>query len=86
MPRLTASGGISREMFKRGSQNFTRLSVTIGPTCLPDMTLLAVSGRLQNVIKYSTEVCKTRPPGKSRMIRPLFNLESQNFAQTSMPT
>ena len=50
------------------------------------MTSLAVSGRLQNVIKYCTEVCKTRPPSQSRIIRPLFNLESPNFARTSMPT
>ena len=52
-------GAISQERFKRGSRNLTRVSRTIGPTKLPDMTSLAVSGRLQNVIKYGTVVRKT---------------------------
>ena len=58
MPPPTASGTISREKFKRGSRNFTDLSGTIGPTNLPDMASLAVSGR-QNLIKYCTKVRKT---------------------------
>ena len=48
MHHLTTSGGISQEWFKR---NFARLSVTIGPTNLPDMTSLAASGLLQNADK-----------------------------------
>ena len=76
MPPPTASGGISRERFKRGSRNFTAFSGTIGPTSIPDMTSLALSGRLQNVFKYCT---------KSRIIPPLFNQESPNSARTSTP-
>ena len=54
----TASGGISLERFKRGSPNFTHSSWTSGPTNRPDMTSLAASNRLQNTIKYCTEVHK----------------------------
>ena len=54
----TTAGGISREGFKRGSRNFTGLSGTIGLTNLPDMTSLAISGWLQNAIKYCTKYVK----------------------------
>ena len=65
MPPRTASGGISRERFKRGSPNFTRLSGTTVPTNQPDMTPLITSGRLQNSIKYCTKVTgKTCPAGQ----------------------
>ena len=49
---------------QRGLPNFTRLSGTIGLTNVTDMTPLAASGRLQNAIKYSTKVRKTRPKSK----------------------
>ena len=58
MPPPTASGGISREQFKRGSRQFTRVSWTISPTNLLDMTSLASSGRLQIAIKYRTKCAK----------------------------
>ena len=64
IPLPTASGGISREWFKRGSPNFTYLSGTISFTNLMDMTLLAASSRLQNAIKYYTKVHKTGPASK----------------------
>ena len=38
MPLPTAAGGISRERFKLGPQNFKHLSRTVGPTGLPEMT------------------------------------------------
>ena len=50
IPPPTALRGISRERFKLGSWNFTLLSRTTGPTNLPEMTSLAASGWLQNVI------------------------------------
>ena len=55
MPPQTASGGISREMFRSGSPNFTRLSGTTGATNLFDMTSLVPSGRPQNASKYCTK-------------------------------
>ena len=58
MPPQTASGGISREEFKRGSPNFTRLSPTTGPTNLLDMTSLVSFSRLQIAIKYCTIVMR----------------------------
>ena len=58
MPPQTASGRISRERFKRESPNFRRLSGTNGPTNLWDMTSLVASGRLQNAIKYWTNVMR----------------------------
>ena len=48
MPLQTASGGISREKFKRGSPNFTQLSGITGPTHVLDSTTLVASGRLPN--------------------------------------
>ena len=60
MPPM-ALGGISGQRFKQGAGNFMGLLMTIAPTNLPDMTSLAVSGRLQNVIKYGTKVRKTGP-------------------------
>ena len=56
MPPQTASGGISREKFKRGSPNCTRLSRTSGLINLPEMTSLVASDRLQNAIKLFTKV------------------------------
>ena len=50
--------------FKRGSQNFTRLSWTSGPTNLPYMTSLAVSSWLQNPTKCCSKVHKTGPAGQ----------------------
>ena len=65
MPPQTASGGISRERFKRGSPNSTWLSETTGHTNLPDMTSLVTSSRQQNAIKYCTQVMgKTGPAGQ----------------------
>ena len=65
MPHQPASGGISRERFKRGSPIFTWLSGTTDPTNLLDMTSLIAYGRLQNAIKYCTKVvCKTGPTAK----------------------
>ena len=63
MPPQTALGGISRERFKRGSRNLTRLSRTTAPINLPQMTSLAVFGRLKNAIKYCTKVRKTGVAG-----------------------
>ena len=51
--------------------------------------LLAASGRLQNAIKYCTKVPQTGTTDKqtkSRVIWPLFNVESSIFTHTSMPT
>ena len=62
--RPVSSGGICRKRFKRASGNFTDLSGTIGPKKLSDMTSFAVSGRVQNVIKYCTKVSKTGPAGQ----------------------
>ena len=64
MPLQTASGGMFREGFKRGSPNFTWVSGTIGPPNLPDMTSLVVSGRLQNANKYCTKVVRKTSPAK----------------------
>ena len=46
MPHPTASGKISSERFKRGSQNCTHLWWTVSDIHLPDVTRLATSGRL----------------------------------------
>ena len=51
-----------------------------------DMTSLAVSGRLQNTIKYCTKVRWTDPAGQIVIIWPVCYLKSPNFARTSMPT
>ena len=64
MPSLMASDGISREQFKRGSLDFMHLSGRIGLTNLLDITSQTVSDRLQNAIKYCTEVRQTSPAGK----------------------
>ena len=50
--------GISQELFKLGPRNFTHLLRISGLTNMPEMTSLAASGQLQNVIKYCTELCK----------------------------
>ena len=87
MPLHTASGGISRVRFKRGSQNFTELSKTTGTTNVPGATLLVTSGRLQNVIKYCTKLMrKTGLAGQSQIILLLFNPDSPNVARTFMQT
>ena len=62
MPPPWASGVISRERFKRGSHNFTCLSWTTGLPNVPDMTSLAISGRLQNAIKYCRKMHKRVRP------------------------
>ena len=74
LPGHMASGGISREKFKQGYLNFTRLLRTTGSTTRSDMTSLVACGRLQNAIKYSTKVLrKTGSDGQSQIILPLFN-------------
>ena len=61
--------------------------MTTGPTNLPDMTSLVACGRLQNAVKYCTQVmCKTGPVIKSQIFRPLFNPNQPNVARTSVPT
>ena len=84
--RRTASAGISRERFKRGSPNFTLLSGTTGPRHRPDLTSPLTSGRLQNSIKYCTKVMRQRGRPKSQIFRPLFNSDSPHVARTSVPT
>ena len=84
--RLIALDWISPEQFLRGSWNFTHLSGTIGLTNLPDMTSIAPSSRLPNAIQYCKKVGKTLRPAKSRIIQPLFRIESPNFIRTSTPT
>ena len=127
MPPQTASGGMSPERFKQGSQNFICLLYTIAPTNLPDMTSLAVSSRLQKCSTCSTlvlclpavkfvwcitdltpSVCCLFLLGKtpfcpyvgvgwprrhscltkwgSHISRERFDLESPNFARTSIST
>ena len=68
MPPLTPFGGIFQEWFKQGSRNFTHMLWTIGPTNMPHMTSLALSGRLQNAIKYRTKVRKTGAVGINQSI------------------
>ena len=58
-----ASGRIYGELLQRWSPNFTHLSGTASLTNLSDMTSLADSVRLQNVIQYCTEVSKTGAAG-----------------------
>ena len=53
LPKMTASGGISREKFKQGSRYFTSLSRTCATYDVP----LGVSGRLQNAFNYCRD-CK----------------------------
>ena len=72
--RLQIEFWIFQERFEQGSRHFAGLSWTIGPTNLPDMTLPAVSNRLQNAIKYCTKVHKTDPAAQRVIIWPLFNL------------
>ena len=67
MPPPAASGRIAREWFKRGSPNFTRLSGTIGPRNLPDMTSLVTSGLLWNAIKYCTKVMRKTGLARQRV-------------------
>ena len=64
IPPPTALGGISRERFKLGSLNFTHLSRTFGLIHALEMTSLAASGPLKNVIKCCTIVPKTGPAGQ----------------------
>ena len=59
---------------------------TIDRTNLPDMTSLALSGRLQNAIILNKSQLNVSCWSKSRIIQLLFNLESPNFAGTSLPT
>ena len=62
--------------------DFKRLSGTIGPTNLPNMTSLAVSGQLQKARKYCTKAHKMGAAGKeakSLIIWPLFDAESLNL-------
>ena len=58
IPSPTASGLISGERFERRARKFTHLSGTVSSTKLPGMGSLAVSSRLQNLIKYCTKVRK----------------------------
>ena len=61
-------GGISRERFRRGSSNFTRLSMTSGPSNQPETASLAPSSRQQNAVKYYRKVRKTGPKYRKRLI------------------
>ena len=63
MPPPTASGHIYGELFKQRSHNFAYSSDATILINLPDMTSLAASDRLQNVIKYCIEVRKTGVAG-----------------------
>ena len=82
LPPPTAFDRISWEQSKRGSPNCTHLSGTIGLTNLLNMTWLTSSCRLQNAIKYCTKQVRLQ----SRIIWPLFGVESTNFARPSKPT
>ena len=60
-----ALGRISPEQFTARIMKFyMHLLGTVGLTNLPDMTSLAVSGRLQNAIQHYTKVRKTDPASK----------------------
>ena len=59
MPQPTASGRISRERFRQGSRNVTRLLGIIGYINMPEMASLGASGWLQNVINNCTKVRNT---------------------------
>ena len=60
----TVSVGIYRDLFAPRPPKFTCLSGTVDLTDLPDMTSLAVSGRLQNATKYCTKLLKTGAAGR----------------------
>ena len=64
MPIPTSVGRNFRERFKRGSQNFARLSGTTSLRNLPDMISQVASGRLQNAIEYCAKVHITGAAGK----------------------
>ena len=81
----TTWGGISREQFELGSRNSICLSETTGLTNLPDMTSPAASCWLQCAIIPAQKCIKLVRP-KSRIIQPLFNVGSPNFARPSRPT
>ena len=66
MPPLMASGRISPEWYKRGSQNFTHLSGTANLTNLRNMTSLAASGLPQNATKCCTKV-RNNGSGRQRV-------------------
>ena len=56
-------------------------------TNLRDMTPQAASGRQQNAVNYCTKKCfQLVQPAKSRIMQPLFNLESPNFTWASLLT
>ena len=59
--RLDGFGPISRERFLT---KFYKLNETMTLTNVPDVTSLAVSGRLQNGIKYCTKLRKAGPVGQ----------------------
>ena len=81
-----ASGGFYRERVKRGSRNFTRLSGIISLTNLPDITSLAASVGCKMQLNTAQKCVKLARRKKSRIIRPLFSIESPNLARTSRPT
>ena len=85
MPHQTASCGISRERFKRWSQNFTRLSGTTGARKMLDMTSLVTSHRLQSAIKYWTKVVMFRPTKESNNSA-TDNPDPLRVARTSVPS
>ena len=66
--------------------NFYKLIWVNYPTNLPDITSLAASGRLQNANKYCQNAWNASGRHNRRIVRPLFNIELQNFAGTSRPT
>ena len=86
MPHPTALGRMSPERFKQEFQNFTLFLETVSLTNLPDMTLLAASGRLHDSIKYCKKVRKMGVAGKQSTNQLLCNIEAPNFTGTSTPT
>ena len=73
-------GGISRERFKWGSLNFTQLSGITAPTNLPDMTSLVASGRRKLQMNTACKCIKRDQPATSRIIWPLFNVDTPDFS------
>ena len=85
IPPPLASGRISRERFLARTTIFFKLIGDNRPhnPAGYDVTISA-SSRLPNVIKYCTKVRKRVRTAKSRIIQPLFNLESPNVSRKSV--
>ena len=78
----------SRTFQARITTLYMCLSGTISPTNVSDMTSRAVSGRVRKMQLNTAQSTRKKlvRPAKSQIIRPLFNIESPNFARTSRPT